>query len=93
MARKSLMEHLNYIPLHLLVLKFGSFVLNILILAFIRPLAFENLLSNIDDMLLDQPAVVEIMGNFIARSVADDCIPPKFIQSQMQAENISVNAK
>ncbi|XP_077289623.1 programmed cell death 4 [Arctopsyche grandis] len=55
--------------------------------------AFENLLKNLDDMVLDQPAAAELLGNFIARCVADDCLPPKFLTSQQQAENISQYAK
>ena len=55
--------------------------------------AFENLLKNIDDTILDQPAAPELMGNFIARCVADDCLPPKFLTSQMKLENISQHAK
>lgn len=41
--------------------------------------AFENLLSNINDLILDVPDAPTVLGNFIARAVADDCIPPKFI--------------
>lgn len=44
-------------------------------------------------MVLDQPAAAELLGNFIARCVADDCLPPKFLTSQQQAENISQYAK
>ncbi|XP_060526442.1 programmed cell death protein 4 [Cylas formicarius] len=41
--------------------------------------AFENLLSNINDLILDIPDAPVILGNFIARAIADDCIPPRFI--------------
>ncbi|CAH0553659.1 unnamed protein product [Brassicogethes aeneus] len=41
--------------------------------------AFENLLSNLNDLILDVPDAPTVLGNFIARAVADDCIPPKFI--------------
>lgn len=41
--------------------------------------AFENLLANINDLILDIPDAPTVLGNFIARAVADDCIPPKFI--------------
>ena len=29
----------------------------------------------------------QILGNFIARAIADDCIPPKFVQSYVPSEN------
>lgn len=41
--------------------------------------AFENLLANLNDLILDLPDAPIVLGNFIARSIADDCIPPKFI--------------
>lgn len=41
--------------------------------------ALESLLANLDDLVLDVPDAPTILGNFIARAIADDCIPPKFI--------------
>lgn len=41
--------------------------------------AFENLLANLNDLILDIPDAPTVLGNFIARAIADDCIPPKFI--------------
>lgn len=41
--------------------------------------AFENLLANVNDLILDIPDAPIVLGNFIARAIADDCIPPKFI--------------
>ncbi|XP_028128855.1 programmed cell death protein 4 isoform X1 [Diabrotica virgifera virgifera] len=43
--------------------------------------AFENLLANVNDLILDIPDAPTVLGNFIARAIADDCIPPKFIIS------------
>lgn len=40
---------------------------------------FNELLSSIDDIVLDTPDAHNLLGQFIARSVADDCLPPKFI--------------
>lgn len=40
--------------------------------------AFENLLANVTDLILDIPDAPTVLGNFIARAIADDCIPPKF---------------
>lgn len=41
--------------------------------------AFENILADIDDLVLDIPDAPTLIGNFIARAIADECIPPKFI--------------
>nr|CAH7767913.1 unnamed protein product [Callosobruchus chinensis] len=46
--------------------------------------AFESLLANINDLKLDVPDAPTIIGNFIARAIADDCIPPKFIQTMKE---------
>jgi len=43
--------------------------------------AFDYLLKNIEDLVLDTPDAPTILGNFIARAIADDCIPPKFLLS------------
>merc|ERR1719210_1298709 len=43
--------------------------------------AFDFLLKNLDDLVLDTPDAPTILGNFMARAIADDCIPPKFILS------------
>ncbi|KAA0186625.1 hypothetical protein HAZT_HAZT006205 [Hyalella azteca] len=40
---------------------------------------YDLLLKNVDDLALDAPAAPTILANFIARSIADDCIPPKFL--------------
>ncbi|EDW78382.2 uncharacterized protein Dwil_GK16207 [Drosophila willistoni] len=40
---------------------------------------FNMLLTNLPDLILDTPEAPQMLGNFIARAVADDCIPPKFI--------------
>ncbi|RXG52094.1 Programmed cell death protein 4 [Armadillidium vulgare] len=42
-------------------------------------LAYDHLLNNLNDLILDTPDAPTILGNFIARSIADDCIPPKFL--------------
>lgn len=41
--------------------------------------AFQNLLANLNDLILDIPDAATVLGNFIARAIADDCIPPKFL--------------
>ncbi|XP_018323320.1 programmed cell death protein 4 [Agrilus planipennis] len=43
--------------------------------------AFESLLANLPDLIIDIPDAPTVLGNFVARAIADDCIPPKFIQT------------
>jgi programmed cell death protein 4 len=40
---------------------------------------FDELLACLDDLRLDTPDAHNLLGQFIARCVADDCLPPKFI--------------
>jgi programmed cell death protein 4 len=42
---------------------------------------FDELLGSIDDIVLDTPDAHNLLGQFIARCVADDCLAPKFIGS------------
>ncbi|RWS27032.1 Programmed cell death protein 4-like protein [Leptotrombidium deliense] len=42
---------------------------------------FDILLKSLPDLILDTPTAPTVLGNFIARAVADDCIPPKFVQN------------
>merc|ERR1711962_719577 len=42
---------------------------------------YDILIKNASDLKLDTPDAPTFLGNFIARSIADDCIPPKFLQS------------
>ncbi|CAG2104496.1 unnamed protein product, partial [Medioppia subpectinata] len=41
---------------------------------------FDILLNSLPDLVLDTPNASTVLGNFIARAVADDCIPPKFVR-------------
>ena len=43
--------------------------------------AYDILINNLSDMVLDTPEAPTALGNFIARSVADDCLPPAFVQN------------
>merc|ERR1712242_691751 len=43
--------------------------------------AFDYLLRQLSDLVLDTPDACEALGNFLARAIADDCIPPKFLHS------------
>lgn len=40
---------------------------------------FSLVLQNLPDLILDTPEAPVLLGNFIARAVADDCIPPRFV--------------
>jgi len=43
--------------------------------------AFDFLLRQLSDLILDTPDAATVIGNFMARCIADDCIPPKFLHS------------
>lgn len=47
--------------------------------------AFEQLLRNLPDLILDTPDAPMVLGNFIARAVADDCLPPKFVNTHKES--------
>lgn len=40
---------------------------------------FQTLLDDLDDLALDTPEAYEYLGKFIARAIADDCLPPAFV--------------
>jgi programmed cell death protein 4 len=64
--------------------------LNITRLYLFKFLAFDVLLQNLPDLILDAPDAATILGNFIARAVADDCISAGFVHSRkdkMENEN------
>ncbi|GFS90663.1 programmed cell death protein 4 [Nephila pilipes] len=42
---------------------------------------FDLMLKNLSDLILDTPDASTVLGNFIARAVADDCLPPKFVHN------------
>ena len=43
------------------------------------------LLGELAELSLDTPDAAEVLGNFMARAVADDCLPPAFISSHMDS--------
>jgi programmed cell death protein 4 len=54
---------------------------------------FDALLSNLSDIVLDTPDAAHILGNFIARAVADDCIPPKYVtHPEIDMEDVTDHA-
>lgn len=49
---------------------------------------YDMLLKSLPDLAIDAPSAPTFLGNFIARSIADDCIPPKFLAGYKgQVEN------
>jgi len=40
---------------------------------------FDQLLEQLTDLTLDTPESPDLLGQFIARAVADDCLPPKYL--------------
>lgn len=40
---------------------------------------FDLLLSQLPDLVLDTPDAPHLLGCFLARAVADDCLPPKYV--------------
>lgn len=40
---------------------------------------FDDLLGRLSDLVIDAPDATSVVGKFIARAVADDCLPPKYI--------------
>ncbi|XP_055347441.1 programmed cell death protein 4-like [Paramacrobiotus metropolitanus] len=47
-------------------------------------LAFDQILSELADLVIDCPEALDFTANFIARCIADDCLAPKFIESRME---------
>lgn len=50
---------------------------------------YDLLIKNLPDLVIDTPDAPTFLGNFIARSIADDCIPPKFLtgyKGQVESE-------
>lgn len=45
---------------------------------------FDDLLGKLSDLVLDAPHAPEVVGKFIARAVADDCLPPRYVQTSKE---------
>lgn len=54
---------------------------------------FQQLLDDLDDLSLDTPEAPEIVGKFIARAIADDCLPPAFVNNMGDTPSDSKQAK
>ncbi|XP_013174480.1 PREDICTED: programmed cell death protein 4 [Papilio xuthus] len=48
--------------------------------------AFERLMEKLPDLVLDTPDAAVLLSNFIARCVADDCLPPRFVHTPSHKE-------
>lgn len=46
---------------------------------------FDILLNSLPELVLDTPGAPVILGNFIARAVADDCIPPAYVNRHLES--------
>lgn len=46
--------------------------------------AFDIMLSNLEDLKLDTPEVEIYLSNFIARTIADDCLPPRYVDTEKE---------
>lgn len=44
---------------------------------------FEAIFDQMTELSLDTPDVSEVIGNFIARCIADDCLPPCFVKNHI----------
>lgn len=51
---------------------------------------FELVLSQLDDLVLDTPDAPTVVGNFMARCVADDCLPPAFVSTYHTVDNKNI---
>jgi programmed cell death protein 4 len=45
---------------------------------------FANILFQSEELMLDTPDIVNILGKFIARADFDNCLPPKFIEIELK---------
>lgn len=50
------------------------------------------LLANLPDLILDTPEAPTMLGNFIARAIADDCIPPVYAMAHENLDNLNEHA-
>lgn len=44
-------------------------------------LGFDDMLNNLADLTIDTPDAPQVLGQFIARAVADDCLAPVYVNS------------
>ncbi|KAL8615438.1 hypothetical protein ACOMHN_036258 [Nucella lapillus] len=49
---------------------------------------FDDVLTRLSDLVIDTPEASTLVGKFIARAVADDCLPPKYVVKH-KAEDVN----
>ncbi|XP_060665086.1 programmed cell death protein 4 [Drosophila nasuta] len=54
---------------------------------------FNMLLANLPDLILDTPEAPVMLGNFMARAIADDCMPPKFVSRPEEHQQLNEHAE
>lgn len=54
---------------------------------------FDILLDDLPDLILDTPEAPTVLGNFIARAVADDCIPPRYVTHPEDMDKVNELAR
>ncbi|EDO34959.1 predicted protein [Nematostella vectensis] len=54
---------------------------------------FQKLLDDLDDLSLDTPDAPEVLGKFIARAIADDCLSPAFVANHADTAPNSTQRK
>lgn len=54
---------------------------------------FDLLLEDLPDLTLDLPDAPHILGNFMARAVADDCIPPRYVNEAEDIDKMNEHAQ
>eukprot|EP00051_Salpingoeca_urceolata_P010464 m.127905 g.127905 ORF g.127905 m.127905 type:complete len:440 (-) comp16719_c4_seq1:14-1333(-) len=47
--------------------------------------SFEETLDKLEDLKLDDPDASDALGKFVARAVADDCLPPAYVNTHPAA--------
>ncbi|XP_017872195.1 PREDICTED: programmed cell death protein 4 [Drosophila arizonae] len=54
---------------------------------------FNMVLANLPDLILDTPEAPVMLGNFMARAIADDCMPPKFVSRPEEHQQMNEYAE
>ena len=53
-------------------------------------MGFDAVLSQLSELSLDTPNAPHVVGNFIARCVADDCLPPAFVTNHAEVTDPNI---
>lgn len=55
----------------------------LLLMNFFSCTGFDAVLAQLSDLSLDTPNASDVLGNFIARAIADDCLPPAYVDNHL----------